>query len=270
MLNPVPLTWIVLLNWNRWELSASCLDSILKCQDPNCRIIVVDNASTDDSVRKLGERFPNVDFLKNSANLGFGAGNNPGIKRAIELGAEYIWLLNNDTRVDGKTLPAMLEKMRLNPRIGVVGSVLYNMETSKRVQTFGGYRLNIERCYVVPCVLEEQPDYISGASMLLRREAILESGPFDEGFFMYWEDADLCLRIKEKGWEIAVAADSMVQHAEGGSSTSMRREWYSLLSALRFSRKYSPCFAKTLINGFLLDRLLKRPVKALMNMIHAK
>jgi len=254
----------ILLNWNKGDLTCACLDSLLEAGFELQNIIVVDNASTDGSPAIIASRFPELRILRNKANLGFGAGNNVGIRDALASGAKFIWLLNNDTIVAKGTFTAMLEQMEADPKIGIVGSVISRMDSTRALQAFGGYKLNVERCYVLPCAIGERPDFITGASMLLRREALLDSGLFDEKFFMYWEDADLCLRIKAHGWGIAVAEGSALLHAEGGSGTSFKAWRHSTRSALRFSWKHSPCLIKTLAIGFFLDRGVKPPLKALL------
>jgi GT2 family glycosyltransferase len=256
---------IVILNWRQAELTCSCLDSLFNAACLPCDVIVLDNNSLDGSADKITARFPQVEMIENRDNRGFGAGNNPGIRRALASGADFIWLLNNDTVVDGDTLPAMLKVMKGNPKAGIVGSVLYSMRNPGEFQTFGGYKLNLERCYVLPCGFGEKPDFITGASMLLRREALLEAGLFDEKFFMYWEDADLCMRIRRCGWDVAVAGDSKVLHLEGAYPKLRFKIWrYATFSALRFSWRYSPCPLRTLLIGFLYDRLLAQPLKCVL------
>ena len=156
-----------------------------------------------------------------------------------------------------------------NPNLGIVGSVINNLPDKNTLQLYGGLKLNIPRCYVLPCKYGETPDYISGASIFIRTQAIKDAGLFDEKFFMYWEDVDLNLRIKQKGWQIGVAENSIVYHMNGVSSSSLKQEYYSFVSGIYFSWKYSKCFLFTLLVGFLLDRIIRRYPLLLINSLLA-
>lgn len=255
---------IIILNWNQWDITAQCLNSLRQLDYQNFNIILVDNAS-DMPIPQNIVSIPNIVFLRNNSNLGFGRGNNIGIRYALNNNAEYIWLLNNDTIVLENTLSELKALMDKKPKVGMAGSAIYNMGNRNKLQTYGGYKLNIPRCYVVPCKTGENPDYVSGASMFIRKQALLDAGLFDEKFFLYWEDVDLNLRIKEKGWEIAVADNSTIYHTEGASSSSFKKEYHSFISGIYFSWKHSHCFIYTLIIGFLYDRIIKRLLLLLIN-----
>ena len=194
--------FIIILNWNQWDITLQCISSIFKSTYSNFQIVLVDNCSETEPPQEMVSLFDKIKFIKNPSNYGFGKGNNPGIKYALEHGAEYTWLLNNDTEVKENTLSKLVSFMEANPKVGVTGSVTYNLPDKATLQIYGGSRLNILRCYVIPCKYGETPDYISGASMFIRAQALKDAGLFDEKFFMYWEDVDLNLRIKEKGWKV--------------------------------------------------------------------
>src|SRR5690606_10998851 len=119
-----PRVCIVMLNWRCVEDTLRCLESLRNLRYPAYRVMVVDNGSGDDSVVRIAEQFPEVDLVETGANLGFSGGCNVGIRRALEQGADYIWLLNSDTRVDPNALTAMVELAETSPRLGAVGSVI--------------------------------------------------------------------------------------------------------------------------------------------------
>ena len=221
--------WVILLNYMSAADTINCWYSLKSLVTP-CHVIVVDNCSPDDSTTHILQHVPAGQFIANPCNRGFAAGNNAGIQRAIAAGARYIWLLNNDTSVEPDTLAALLETIGQDPLIAAVGSTILEMQDRSTLQCRGGgcinfwsgHSWNVRR-------MNEEPMFITGASMLLRVSA-LDSSLIDEGFFFLWEDVDLCLRLKANGWKLAVSDRSIVYHRGGGSEPVMsakRLEWHS-------------------------------------------
>jgi GT2 family glycosyltransferase len=242
---------IVILNWNGAQNTITCLKSLEALQYP-AHVIVVDNASSDDSITRLRAAHPDLDLIVNTSNAGFGAGNNLGIRRALELGADFVWLLNNDTAVMPQTLTALIAAAtRVDVKVGVVGSVLFDWDgysvqgdSYRQVQTWGGgviqFCLGTSRHRVVPVPIGSTY-FLTAASILVSREALEVTGGFDEEFFMYWEDVDLCFRIRQAGFQMVVADQARVLHR--GSATSARYlfqmdRWFNY-SAARFFRKHA-------------------------------
>ena len=208
-------TWIVVLNWNNGEFTNDCIASLQGLEYDDFKVIVLDNGSTDRSVECIRERFPEVEIMELGVNHGFAKGNNAGIRVALEHGAEYVWLLNNDTTVDPNALRALVEKAESNPNIGAVGSAIYYMSEPERLQAWGGGYVNFwlgRPHHFFRPVGDEKIQFLMGASLLLRRSALESVGLLDEGFFLYWEDADYCFRMRRAGWRLAVAGDSRVWH----------------------------------------------------------
>ncbi|MDW8091366.1 MAG: glycosyltransferase family 2 protein, partial [Meiothermus sp.] len=116
------LVYVIVLNWNGWKDTIECLSSLRHSDYPNYEIVVVDNNSEDDSVVRIREAHPQVPIIQAEDNLGFAGGNNLGIRYALSKGAEFVWLLNNDTKVMKNTLSSMVELAMRNPDVGVVGS----------------------------------------------------------------------------------------------------------------------------------------------------
>lgn len=271
-----PLVYIVLVNWNGWQETAECLRS-LERQDYSCsQTIVVDNASSDESARSIGTLFPQIHLFLNPRNLGFSGGCNVGIREAIARGAEYVWLLNNDTKVDPKALRALVDMAESDDRIGAVGSVLYWMDQPSRVQVWGGGWVSFwtgRSGHHSASVPEKLLHYITGASMLIRTSALQHVGLLDEqAFFMYWEDTDLCFRLRRRGWRLAVAQGSVILHKQLASTgrDSPSLAFFGAKSSLRFFRRYSPCPAWTLtmgIAGRVLKQLLRRERQQLLAVI---
>ena len=127
-----PLVSIILLNWHGWRDTIACLDSLVSQDYNDYRVLVVDNGSTDDSVARIRAAHPEIPIMETGRNLGFSGGCNVGVRRALEDGADYVWLLNNDTTVDPQALSAMVAVAEADPRVGAVGSVLYGYGRQNR------------------------------------------------------------------------------------------------------------------------------------------
>lgn len=250
---------IVILNWNKWEVTGRCLESLRQLDYPDFEVILVDNASDSPPPDRLISIIPGTILLRNSANFGFGKGNNPGIRLAMDNGAEFIWLLNNDTLVMPDTLTLMINKISSDNTLGATGCELWDME-QRRMLAYGGGKVNLRRFYTINFTVptsDRELDYLTAASILLRAEALEQSGLFDEKFFMYWEDVDLCLRLRLHQWQLAVAAGARVLHEEGISSSSIIKDCYSFRSVVYFASKYSGCLTCA-IGWIVFDRIIKK------------
>jgi GT2 family glycosyltransferase len=262
--NQTPYVPVVILNWNGWQDTRDCLQSLKNIENISCQVIVVDNASTDDSLERLQAVSSSVIVLENQVNAGFGAGNNVGIRSALGLGADFIWLLNNDTHVEPDTLQNMLDLALTDSSIGAVGCVLRYMEQPDRIQAWGGGQVNLllgsSKHHLGP-VPSNKLHYLTAASVLVSREALKAVGGFDEGFFMYWEDVDLSFRIRQAGFKLMVAESAVVFHKESASSGKnlVRRDESFNFSSARLIRRYSR-FPLISVGLSLAKRVLMRVI----------
>lgn len=234
---------VVVLNWNGWQDTIACLASLQLQDYPSFNLLVVDNASTDGSVDQIKLAMPSVELLQTGANLGFGGGCNVGMRHAFSRGADYVWLINSDATADPHALSALVRVAEKTPALGAVGSVLYEADQQDRIQLWGGGRVQLWSGQSTHRRLPGRLDFISGASVLLRREAMAEVGFFDEStFFMYWEDTDLGFRLRQAGWQLAVAEDSRAWHKQSASvgKRSPLLDRYFTRSGVRFLRRYAP------------------------------
>jgi N-acetylglucosaminyl-diphospho-decaprenol L-rhamnosyltransferase len=223
-------------------------------------VTVVDNASTDGTVAAVRQQFPEVNVLLNSHNLGFGAACNRGLNLALEQGHELVLLLNQDAGLACDTLASMVDLASHCPRAGVVGCrtlstsnhpdgsaiLLYNgawrfaLPTLQKIPGIGG---SSARSAGQPC----QVDMVWGHAMLLRCQALREVGLFDEGFFMYYEDIDLCERLQRAGWQLWCDSRVHVWHAmQDGARARNSQLWrwrMKATSSRYFYRKRYPWFA---------------------------
>lgn len=231
----------VILNYRGADDTIACLDSLASLTTP-VRTIVVDNGSGEGSVERIRAGHGDVALIVNDENIGFAAGNNVAIERLLADGAEFVWVLNNDTTVEPGTLAAMLDIAASDDRLGAVGSVIYDMARPERVLTWGGGSVSRwtgrTRDAREP---GDRIDYVTGASMLLRSAALRDVGLFDPRFFFTWEDVDLGIRLRDAGWRIAVAEESRVRHRWGGTVGSVApvRLEHHAAGLVVFMRKHS-------------------------------
>jgi GT2 family glycosyltransferase len=240
----VPSVICIVVNWNGWADTLQCLESLGRTSYGNFSIILVDNGSTNDSVTRIRAAFPDLEIIESAVNLGFGAGNNLGIRRALDRGAKYIWLLNNDTVVLPQTLSALVATAEADPSLGAIGAVLHYADEPERIQAWGGGYVNLwmgtSRHFHGP-VSWECLDYLTAASVLIPTDVFREVGLFDEQYFMYWEDTDLSFRIRRAGWKLGVAEGAKLLHKEGSSTGAkgVARDRLVTASGIRFLRSYS-------------------------------
>jgi len=234
---------IILVSYNTKDLTRDCIKSIYeKTEGVSYDIWVVDNASSDGSVEMIREEFPEVKLIESDKNLGFGRANNLAIK---ESNAKYCFLLNTDTVLLNNAVKILFDFME-NPKnsgVGVCGGQLFNPDMTYQWSTgeFNSldklYRKSIginyhqikyrlkdifksrvlkEKRYVHSS--SQEVDYIIGADMMLRKSALNEVGAFDERFFMFSEEAELCFRLKKQGYKVRFVPDSHILHYGGASA----------------------------------------------------
>ena len=231
---------IVIVNYRTFELTRDAINSILNYSHPfTYEIIVVDNASGDDSLAKLKDCFKDrVRFIESDENRGFAAGNNLALR---EMGGDYALLLNSDTVIWQDTLESVYEYMEAHGDVGACGCRvrLESDELDKACKrTFPNVKNSFFRLFHIPnrskddnYNLTDLPDdgvyeidCLTGAFMFMRRETLDEVGLLDETFFMYGEDIDLCYRIKQAGWKIVYYGKSSITHFKGASSKKQKNK----------------------------------------------
>lgn len=212
---------IIVLNWNNPKDTLECLHSVMKIHYPNFDIVVVDNGSTDDSVNTISKTFPEITIVRNEKNLGYAEGNNRGICFALERGADFVFLINNDTVVDPHILDALMDAARSNPEAGVFGAKIYYYNHPTLIWYAGGYVLPSLHCIHEGCeesdlekkheILKET-NYVCGCALFIRKEAIKKAGLMDKRFFLLWEEVDWCWRLKNQGFKALFVPTAKVWH----------------------------------------------------------
>ncbi len=246
-----PSVYIIVLNWNGKNDTLECLHSLQQVTYPNFRVVVVDNASSDCSVDAIREKFPSVQIISNKENLRFAGGNNVGIRYALDYGADYVLLLNNDTVVDKEFLTEMVAIADQSARMGMIGPKIYYYSEPKKIWYAGG-RIEWWKGWVSHIGIREldggqydaitEVDYLTGCCMLVKREVIEKVGILDESFYIYGEDADWCIRASRAGYKLMYVPSSMVWHklsASIGGHLSWFKNWNKLKSQLRLMVRYA-------------------------------
>jgi GT2 family glycosyltransferase len=251
---------VIIVNYNAGAFLAECVDSGYSSAS---EILVIDNASTDFSLELCAQRFPTetkLKIIRNDANLGFAAACNMGVRAAT---APYILFLNPDCVLCADSLNRLVRVLEANPAAGMAGGLLMNADGTEQeggrravptpwrsfVRAFGLYRFerywpslfydfHLHKQALPPGPVEVEA--ISGALMLVRRRALQDVGPWDEGYFLHCEDLDWCMRFQQKGWKILFVPDAPVLHHKGTCSRSrpIFVEWHKHKGMMRFYRKF--------------------------------
>ena len=248
---------IIIVSWNTRDLLLNCLESIYQeiRTFPQLKIEtwVVDNASTDDSVVQVREKYSAVKLILNQENVGFAGGNNQAIRQSS---GRYVLLLNPDTVIKPNGLKALVEFMDSNPQAGAAGSLLLNPDGTLQTSCYPALTLSRElwrlfhldavRLYGVYRMSDwdtnkaREIDVLKGASLILRETALEQVGLLDDTYFMYTEEVDLCYRLQKKGWSLYWVPQSKVVHYGGQSTQQIATKMFLCLyeSKLNFIRKH--------------------------------
>ncbi len=204
---------VIIINYNTRDYLTKCLESVLNQKGAAFEIIVVDNSSTDGSSQMLKNKFPQVQLIANANNVGFAAANNQAL---IICRGQYVFFLNPDTVVEPDCLKTMLRFMENRPDIGLAGTKLLFPDRTFHPSVGDGYPGGRRARKVVPD-LPGDIAWVLGASMIVPRAVIKAMQGFDDRFFLYAEEQDLCLRIRKAGLLIGYIPDAVVVHWGGKS-----------------------------------------------------
>lgn len=246
-----PLVYIILLNWNGSHDTIPCVESLRQMTYPNYRVVVVDNASSDDSEERIRAACPDVTVLQSGANRGFAGGNNVGIRYALDQVADYVWLLNNDTLVRPDTLTALVARAESDPQIGFVGSKILYAGQPNVVWFAGGTILprNARGAHTPQDAPDDdklppahEPGFLTGCSLLARAAAIRQIGVMPELYFLYYEEVDWQYTGRKAGWKIMFEPASVVLHkiSNTAGNDSPTQAFHNARSRMIFVRRHMP------------------------------
>jgi len=267
---------IIILTFNGEKDTMECLESIAKMRSLNYKLqtVVVDNGSTDVDTSVISNfQFPISNFgfkiIQNKENLGFAGGNNVGIRHALENGADYVVILNNDTIVHTDLINELVKTAESSEKIGIVVPKIYfapgfefhkdrykKEELGKVIWYAGGiidwdnvigYHRGVDEVDHGQYNRIEEADFATGCCMLIKKEVLQEIGLFDEKYFLYYEDNDLSKRVKKAGYKIVYAPKAILWHKNAGSAGgagSSVQDYYITRNRLLFGIRYAPIRSK--------------------------
>lgn len=270
-----PRISVISVNYNGFAVTAAMIDSLRRHVTTPTEIIVVDNGSERDEAAILRERYPDITVLRSAENLGFAGGNNLGIRAAT---GDCLLLLNNDTEVADDTLHYLCDTLDADPAIGAVCPKIRFHEPPQAIQ-FAGYtpltRITLRNALIG----FGEPDsgrfdtphdtpYAHGAAMMVRREAIERAGMMPEEYFLYYEELDWSVRIREAGYRIAYDPRATVFHKESATTgrQSPLRSYYLTRNRLLFARRNRRGTARRLSVAYQLGVAL--PKSVLTSLLH--
>lgn len=275
-------TTVIILNWNGLTDTIECLDSLSKSQTKqvDLSVLVVDNASSDNSVTVIKKKYPQIELLVNPANLGFAGGNNVGIRHSLKGGADYVVLLNNDTTVSPQTIEALVTESRAHkyalasPKIYFYPGNEFHRESynhSERGKVFwyaGGHmdwaniipsHLGVDEVDHGQYDLARETEFATGCCLAISKAVIDRIGVLDESYHMYFEDNDLCQRASRAGFKVGYIPQAHMWHKNAGStggSGSIKQAKLVNQSRIKFGLRYGSFRTK-----FALIRKLWLPEK---------
>ena len=279
---------IIIVSWNVCDQVKDCLHSI-KSNPPGSgyEVIVVDNASTDNTVEIIKELFPDITVITNTSNRGFAAANNMGIKNSS---GEYVLLLNPDTIVHKKAFDTLIEFMDKNQDAGACGPQLLNSDGTiqpsvRRFPTFrstfyfytvfrflGVFRRHYKdwRMKDFDHKSRQDVDQVMGAALMLRKSTMDQVGIMDEAFFMYYEEVDLCYRLRLAGWRIVFIPSAVITHLGGQSIKQIpaQKRMMTLKSLLTLLRKHRGRLRMTIFTlAFKPSVIMQDALNLLINIV---
>ncbi len=241
--------FVIILNYNGRDTLERCLRSVFRSQNVNFTVVVVDNASEDGSFEEVRKNWPRVNLIRNDKNLGFAAGNNVGIRFALERDADYVFLLNNDAEILPDTLERLLEAAERNRRPSVLCPLI---ETPKGKIWYAGSKINWWRMRTehVNLVSDKNSDTIvpvevaTGCAVLIAKEVFAKIGLLNESYFLYYEDADFSFCARKSGFTVGLLPSSRAVHAETSELPDKKgvKTYWLVLSGLLFFRTYAPWY----------------------------
>lgn len=249
-----PSVYIIILNWNGFNDTKELLDSLRNINQKNVKILVVDNNSSGNDVKQLETNYKDfIQILKCDSNLGFAGGNNVGIKSSLDQNADFILLLNNDTVVEKGFLEPLINKFNAEDQAGIVAPQINYFSQPKRIWSAGGKISKVRGSgFAISNKLDNEipqtdryVDFVSGCCMLIKAQVFKRVGLFDEKFFLYVEDTDLCFRVKKAGYRIFVTPQSKIFHKVNSSTKndfSVLPLYYTTRNRLYFSKKNFPFY----------------------------
>jgi len=284
-----PKVFAIVLNWNRTDDTVACLETLLRSHYAALHVIVVDNGSKVSCRADVLAKHPSVEVLESEKNLGYSGGNNYGMRYALERGADYVWVLNNDTLIDPEALGALVDCAERHEGAAAVGGRVFRTDKPGVLwMTWGRVTWLQSLIALEGQDVEDSPRFdgehrvkwIPGCSILFRAEALRQVGFFDEDFFAYHEDVDWAARAEKLGWELWYTGASRIDHSIHASSGGEEASYMgfrsylsarnSVLYALRHGSRVEQALMATAILVTLPFQWMRRRIRGQQAGVHMK
>ena len=255
-----PKVFIIILNHNGGEILRDCLRSVFQLDYPNFEVVMADNDSTDGSFEMARENFSRAHLIKNPKNDGFSAGNNLGIRFALEKTADFIFLLNPDTLIKKNALTELIAAAAENPQTGIFSPLILENKSEKVWFAGGRIEWSKMRTTHITNIVSAKPyatEYLSGCAMLIRKDVFKKIGLLDEAYFLYYEDADFSFRARRNGLSLLVVPTARVYHFEKSAGNIPFKTYWLVFSGLLFFHKNSTFLTRPWLKVYLLGRKIK-------------
>lgn len=265
----VPEVYIVILNFNSGEDTVNCVKSLEKLKYENFKIIIVDNASKDNSLEIIRDKCIFDKLIISEENLGYANGNNLGIKYALQMRAEYICILNNDIEAEADFLNILMEYMLKNKKTGIAGPCICDFAEREKVQTMGadinlytGLAQGKYKGYSYSKVMDKElmVDYLGGAGFIVRREVFETIGLIPENYFLFFEETEFCLKAKKAGFDIVTLGKSRIFHKRSATIAKYKGLSYFFLNRNRivFVRRNANSIQKIIFSIYIVFESIGR------------
>ncbi|BDQ04195.1 glycosyltransferase family 2 protein [Ignavibacterium sp.] len=266
-----PQITVIIINWNGLDDTIECVKSLKTTDYENYKITIVDNNSNEfnkTKLKELQENYKDITLIFNESNLGFSGGNNIGIQQALREGADYILLLNNDTIVEPSSFSKLISVFEHDINAGIASPKINYYDFPDLVWSAGGKISKIRGSGFAigniksDSIKEEikEVSFVSGCCMLIKKDLFNKVGLLDEDFFLYLEDTDFCVRVKEAGFKIYVANNSVIYHKVSKSTFKLEKPislYYTTRNRLLLVNKHFKHYLPLTFTYIIVTMLIK-------------
>lgn len=246
----LPKVSVVLINWESFEDTSECIESLKREEYDNLEIMVVDNGSTDDSKQKIRENYDGITLVESESNRGFPGGNNLGINEALNNGSEYVFVLNNDTKLHESrdSIRTLVETHTRNPNAGVISPLILNYYDEDKIWFSEGvikpnrgefkHRHMGKNAEIIPRDELIENEWVSGCAMMIKSTVFDDVGLMREDYFITNSDVEFSLRVRKAGYSLLTEPKSVIYHKQAASQSSdFQLSYYSSRNKRRLMRE---------------------------------
>lgn len=267
--------YIIILTWNHLQDTIECLESVFKSNYPSFHVVIVDNASTDNTLQTISEKYPNVFIIPNPDNYGYAEGNNVGIRYAQSNNADYIFVLNNDTVIQADSISCLVDELEKCPDTIAASPISYYYDQPEKIYFAGGVISPEGKVGHATSIKEQvgyETEWLNGCALMMRAKFLSEVGLFNPEYFLLFEDTDWSLRAIRSGFCLRIVPEATILHKASTSfqgPNSAKQIYYYLRNYHLFYKNNYPANIRF---SFHLNRIKKdlRSVKKTVKILLGK